>query len=261
MLDFLKSIPFTQQQVQWIEKLSPKKGVGDFLKTKGVYTVMLPQVKPLNFHSANTVMDNRLMRKGLFYNEPNSKKLWLEWCSNAERVCDIGANIGQFTLMALGVNPKLEVIAIEPFGPNMETLKRNLACNQGFAERTTAHALAIGAQRGSFDLYFDPASPLTPSLIDKPGFVKANQVQVVPFHELTDISLDAIKIDVEGAEVFLMEGLLPYLKKYQPKIIIEILDEDKLKAIQEMTAPLGYQLTPIQEQKGASKNYQMIVNV
>jgi FkbM family methyltransferase len=161
----------------------------------------------------------------------------------------------------LGSNPKVEVIAIEPFGPNMQALKHNLACNPGFGERTTTHALAIGSQRGSFDLFFDPESPLTPSLLDKPGFVKANQVDVMPFSELTDLKLDAIKIDVEGAEVILMEGLLPYLQKHQPKIIIEILDEEKFKAIQELTASLGYVLTPIQEQKGASKNYQMIVNV
>ena len=111
---------------------------------------------------------------------------------------------------------------------------------------------------GSFKLYYQPENPLTPSLNYKEGFTHEAEIQVLPFSSIETEKIDAMKIDVEGMEVEVMKGMFAYLEKFKPKIIIEILDDNKLKAIQELLSPIGYSNEAIIENSGASKNYKFI---
>jgi FkbM family methyltransferase len=200
-------------------------------------------------------MDNRMMLEGIFYNESRSKELWLEWCKEATAVCDIGSNIGQFTLLALASNPKTVVYSIEPFLPNFNALKSNLLLNEGFLTRTHLIHGAVGNRRAHLDLFGNPDNPLTPSLIQKGNFISTGKVEVKPFMDWINAPLDAVKIDVEGAELEVIEGMLDYLKAHKPKILIEILDDKKLSAIQSLLVQMGYVMQKVTENEGASKNF------
>ena len=54
---------------------------------------------------------------------------------------------------------------------------------------------------------------------------------------------DVIKIDIEGAEVSAVRGLLPYLQQHKPAIIVEI--TDARESLFQMMTSCGYHLYDI----------------
>ena len=97
----LRRIKFNQHFYRILERIPVLQNKLEYFGSKGIYTVDNEPYGTFNMVSTNSIMDNRLMRKGLYYNEPNSKKIWKNWCLDSIAVCDVGANIGQFTLLAL----------------------------------------------------------------------------------------------------------------------------------------------------------------
>jgi len=57
--------------------------------------------------------------------------------------------------------------------------------------------------------------------------------------------VDLIKIDVEGAETFVLEGAKKTLKKYHPKIIFEAWDRGSLNECKKILHRVGYRIKKI----------------
>jgi hypothetical protein len=62
--------------------------------------------------------------------------------------------------------------------------------------------------------------------------------------------IDLIKIDVETHEPEVLEGLGPYLKMFQPSLLIEILNDEVGKRVQNLVENLDYLYFNIDENKG-----------
>ena len=124
-----------------------------------------------------------------------------------DTVIDVGANVGCFALLAAKrVGPTGRVIAIEPEARTFEQLRRNIALND--ADNVVALRLAIGAQRGSIDLYTSAESALFSSIYTQVNRSDvADGTQKVPMITLADLMsehaiprCDYLKLDCEGAE-------------------------------------------------------------
>ena len=123
---------------------------------------------------------------------------------------DVGANKGDFSVLAARlVGPRGRVIAVEPEAANADWIERSVARNKYRNVEVARVALAESA--GEATLYLGEKSGWH-SLISADGVVTTGEV-VVPTQTLDELlaergvaRVDAIKIDVEGAEERVFAG-------------------------------------------------------
>jgi FkbM family methyltransferase len=127
-------------------------------------------------------------------------------------VVDVGANIGYFTLLSASYGHR--VVAFEPFRRNFERLAASVSLN-GFSSRVQLYCNAVSNREAVFQ--FETSSDnqggigLKELAVD-PGEVRLTGVVGVDF--VTALRLDAVvdekvillKVDVEGAEGFVLDG-------------------------------------------------------
>lgn len=142
------------------------------------------------------------------YNAPE-RALLADAVREGDVICDIGANIGFYTLwlVSLGV-PRTTVVAIEPNPAVYAALSENVRLN-GYANVVTVHA-AVGERNGEVSFGVVKDAPSVGSVLAK----DAEQI-TVPMRKLSTIlaenglaRCDVLKIDVEGYEY---QALMPYL--------------------------------------------------
>ena len=129
---------------------------------------------------------------------------------------DIGANLGMHTLAAArAMQGKGRIIAFEPFEPTQRLLAKSIWMN-GFADMTEIHQAAVSNRAGLQTLFLGASSghhslfPLTTpsSLAPQPVEVALVRLDDV----LSDSTkVDLIKIDVEGAELDVLESARPII--------------------------------------------------
>jgi FkbM family methyltransferase len=143
--------------------------------------------------------------------------------TSCRRLLDVGACHGLFSLAFTRRNADAAAVAIEPSPLAWEVLTANLRGNPG--ARVTPVQAAMGAAPGTLRMRFSwhhlEAAPAT-SHEDEPGTVS------LPVRTLDDLSSeisfrpDALKIDVEGYETFVVQGARRILREDHPVLFLEI---------------------------------------
>lgn len=144
-------------------------------------------------------------------------------------VFDIGANIGYYVLMELGlIGPAGRMIAVEPSPANVALLRRNLALNGAegrvavvegaVSDRPDERRFFLSQQSNLNTFHADAAasSHLSGESITVPTFTVP---QLAERHGAPDL----IRMDVEGHEVEVLQGLLPAVEAgaKAPMVIFE----------------------------------------
>lgn len=152
------------------------------------------------------------MRAGTF--EPDETAIMSRVLPRADLFVDVGANLGYFTLLARKFG--VPVIAIEPQPRNVQTLFANLAANGWTAE---VFPVALAECPGALPLY--GASGPSASLLPKWAGYSTRHVQTVPVSTLDTLLASqpagktlAVKIDVEGAELGVLNGAAQTLARF-----------------------------------------------
>jgi FkbM family methyltransferase len=133
---------------------------------------------------------------------------FLDLLRSDDVVYDVGANVGIYTVLTGKVLDCGAIVAFEPFPPNREELERNLALNDSDAE-------VIGV---ALDDDADEAPFTSPSGREAGCGIASIQrddsgefvVETAPADALVGDEVpppDAVKIDVEGAELRVLEGM------------------------------------------------------
>jgi FkbM family methyltransferase len=138
---------------------------------------------------------------------------------------DVGANLGYYTLLAAKWAPAGRVDAFEPDPINRQRLEAHLRENN-FADRVRIHPIAASSQSGEIELIHPQAAGANHGMA---SFYKSltgeGQTFTVPTGRLDDALdgvPDLIKIDVEGSELYVIEGMQKILSSASPpKLIIE----------------------------------------
>ena len=140
-------------------------------------------------------------------------------------VADIGAQSGFYTLLlAKRVGTQGQVIAFEPLPANYRLLEENLRLNK--IENVLVRRAAVTDYSGALNFQFpsdEPsliAGPVLPE--DSTGTFDVACVSLDDFVARQQISLDLIKMDVEGAEGSVLAGATKSLEKFHPILIIEL---------------------------------------
>jgi FkbM family methyltransferase len=155
---------------------------------------------------------------------------------------DVGANIGFFTLIAARhVGDNGRVVAFEPLEENAAAMERNLALNG--VENVTIVRKALSDRPGRMGM----SVPNTPDAGTRAAL--GGDGPVVEVARLDDLDLpapDLVKIDIEGAEVDAVQGMLATLTAASPVLLIEVHDEEgttaRWDALDELLRPLGYKV-------------------
>jgi FkbM family methyltransferase len=143
-------------------------------------------------------------------------------------VLDIGANIGYYALMERGlVGAAGRIVAVEPAQGNIATLKRNVALN-GYQNIDFFH-MAISDSDGTGELLISPLSNLhsfharTDAKKRQTGETEKVETRTVPSMMAEFGKIDLIRMDVEGHEVEVFNGMLDAVEKGEmsPMVVFE----------------------------------------
>lgn len=142
---------------------------------------------------------------------------------------DVGANIGAFCLLAADVLRRRggRALAIEPLPQNVAFLLQSLVAND-LTEMIEVAAVAVGDRDGSLNLEvmapgeIANARPTTWSDGASPGATVVD----LPMTSLDAIArnmenVQFVKIDVEGAELFVLRGAIELLRRERPLVYCE----------------------------------------
>lgn len=147
--------------------------------------------------------------------EPESARVFMGMLPRDARVVDIGASIGYYVLMEAQVAQK--VYAIEPKPQNIERLRENIELNS-CSDRIEVHELALSDTAGKalFSISDLPNQhrlrPLSDAQQDR-----CIEVATTTLDEfLKDKEVDAVRMDLEGAEWLVVRGMKDILRGNKP---------------------------------------------
>jgi len=150
----------------------------------------------------------------------------IESCRGRRCVLDIGAHIGLVTLPAASVlAPGGRLVAFEPAAANRRLLRRHLALN-GLTERVVVECTLVGADsRDEVVLHESGEASGMNSLAARAGDyrqVRHRQVRLDDYCEGHGLAPEVIKIDVEGAELGVLEGARRTLRRFRPLVFLSV---------------------------------------
>jgi len=129
---------------------------------------------------------------------------------------DVGANVGYFSILAAELGAR--VTAFEPSSENRKYLTTNLIENNCLG--IPVHASALSNYHGETTL-FTGKTPGEHSIANNYHNAEGGEkVEVRRYDEFTDQAPDWIKIDVEGAEKMVLEGMPNVLNTDKPITLI-----------------------------------------
>jgi FkbM family methyltransferase len=150
-------------------------------------------------------------------------------------VVDIGANVGYYSLVAAShIGSSGRIYAFEPMSKQFERLMENILRNQ--LSQITALKLALSDRVQAAimqlnDLHNIGAASLRPTNGPSGVCETVECTTLDLFAESEGLSqLDVIKIDVEGLELAVLRGATKTLDRFQPVILVEVVDSFQREA-------------------------------
>ena len=209
-----------------------------FVLPEGVQTrqVTLPDHEVIFAFSNPEDRIQRKHRRGKYY-EPDELEAIRGYLKPGDVFCDLGTNIGNHTLFALLSLKASKSIVVEPNVKAYELLVANLVLNNLLDRVDTRHlGLGVGrAASGGFGMSV-PEKNLGAGTLQ----AGTGDIEIKPADDLlAGQQIDFIKIDVEGMEIDVVEGLRHTLARCKPTIFVEI-DRDNNAAFSALMAELGY---------------------
>jgi FkbM family methyltransferase len=244
---------FTALRVIW----KPRERIFKHLHFVGVFTVPVTEEKKFKIKHYGYQIENEVFWSGLTSGwEKESIKLWMKLCETSEVIFDIGANTGIYSLMAKCIRPDASVYAFEPVARVFTKLKENIALNRydiipvkkamsntdGVAiiyDTSTEHTYSVTVNKNLNAKEIDVVETKIET-ITMDSFIREKNIK----------KIDLIKIDVETHEPEVIEGFSEYISRFQPSILIEILNNDIGEKISKMIQHLDYLYFNIDERGG-----------
>lgn len=190
--------------------------------------------KPFRIILYGDEIENELFWEGLpGRRERVSMSLWIRLCQSARTILDIGANTGVYSLVAAAVNPSAHIYGFEPLRHLFERYERNCQVN-GFDIRpfhtAVSNRTGFGMMRGCVL-----------------GGIGQGDGELVPTSRLDVLmrfngidGIDLAKVDVEGHEPEVLEGMGQFLEKCRPTLLIEVLSDSAGERLERLLGNLGY---------------------
>lgn len=141
-------------------------------------------------------------------------------------ILDIGANIGWCTINIAMMKQRVTVHAFEPIPKTFRYLKKNIALNN--VTNANVYNFGFSDKSETRVFYYYPEGSGNASMVNVSNRaeieeIKCKVLRLDDFMRDQDFTVDFIKCDVEGAELFVFEGSRETLKTQKPIIVTEML--------------------------------------
>jgi FkbM family methyltransferase len=222
------------------------------LHFKGVFKVKVESRDFLIMHYGYQI-ENELFWYGLLNGwEKISMKIWIDLCKDSQVIFDIGANTGVYSLVAKTLSPKSQVYGFEPVERVFQKFKYNNELNKF---DVFCCDFAISNQDGEAIIYEVPSEHVYSVTVNKNTTQNVNATSTkIKTKKLSTFikeqkieKVDLIKIDVETHEPEVLEGMEAYLHEYKPTLLIEILNDDVGRKVQDLLKGIDYLFFNIDE--------------
>ena len=156
--------------------------------------------------------------------EPLTRRVIASLLKPGHTFIDVGANIGYYTLLAAGrVGPKGKVHAVECSQDTFAILSENVRRNS--LKNVTLHAVAAAKERGELKLNVSAIGLSWFNLHENwpkaEGSGTVATVPAIPLDELISSPVDVVKIDAEGADLEVLQGMTRILSE-NPRISLVV---------------------------------------
>jgi FkbM family methyltransferase len=185
------------------------------------------------------------------YKPARNGERWLLSTLGRERirtVLDVGANVGTWSLMAAELLPSARIYALEVVPATAASLRKRV----GQHERIRCFNLGLAAQTGTLSLHYHPHASAHATFTDYPHswsgeLVECPVVRGDEFLAREGIDeVDLLKLDVEGAEHLVLQGLEDHLHQRRVRFVqfeygrVNILTHFLLRDFYELFASYDY---------------------
>jgi len=202
------------------------------------------------------LVQETILSEGIW--EPKTTRYLCDSLSPGQVFLDIGANAGYFSLLASRlVGESGKVLAVEPNPVMAEQLRRNversILSNIAITEAACSDSVEVR------ELYVgNPYNTGNSSLSrENLAWTKSVRVKCTTADLLLERyhlqRVDLVKIDVEGAELQVLQGMPNVLERLRPKIIIELVPSllkgfsTEVSAVTEYLAAFHYRILSLEE--------------
>ncbi|OYU53874.1 MAG: FkbM family methyltransferase [Chitinophagaceae bacterium BSSC1] len=150
-----------------------------------------------------------------------TKRIIQQVCQPNSNCIDIGAHEGRIFSMMLDAAPQGRHHAFEPIPALYEQLKKD------FGARAMVHQQALSNQSGLANFNLVLSNPALSGIKKRPYWKKEIDSSIQVTTEVLDHlinpteQIDLIKMDVEGAELWVLEGAINTIQRCQPAILFE----------------------------------------
>lgn len=136
---------------------------------------------------------------------------------------DIGANLGFFSLLgARIVGPQGQVYAFEPAPDNAGAIRHHAELNHLANLSVREQAVAASSGQGRLQLVQDRSWSKLEGYGEHPGTERVIDVELVTIDDADLPPPTLVKIDVEGAELKVLQGMRATLERHRPAVICEV---------------------------------------
>ncbi len=193
------------------------------MKLADVKIALLPPYQMRVYAEGCPFLSTQLIREGIY--ERSETAVTCQVVKPGDTVLDIGANIGYYSLLTSKlVGAAGQVFAFEPEKENFQILKWNI--DNLALENTTCVNVGVSNFKGKAALYLCADNPGGHHLHEPMQAEKTQTVEIITIDDfLADKSqkVDYIKIDAQGAEQSILEGLQKTIEinRHNLKVLFE----------------------------------------
>lgn len=163
--------------------------------------------------------------KAFYQYEKSDKDLIEKHLKDGDVFLDIGANIGHFSFYFKRKFPNMSCHLFEPIPWLGDCINQTVQENN--LKEVNHHAVALADHSGEDEFFIDTFNDGGHSLLEdklsgrsKKG--RSVKVKVKTLDEYNFTQVNFLKVDVQGAEKLFIKGALATLKKFRPKMLIEV---------------------------------------
>jgi FkbM family methyltransferase len=173
--------------------------------------------------------------------EPTQTRLFEELVKPADVVYDIGAHFGYYTLLSSKlVGDRGRIIAFEPSPGNLARLYRHIELNR----RSNVQVLELAVSDHEGTAHFETRTGSGVGHLADDGPL---EVKLTTLDSLSQLPLPQVmKLDVEGAEVGVLNGAKSLFSKCKPVIFLSLHGDDLKKTCLEILSGHGYTFQQIE---------------
>jgi len=244
----LKSLAATDEDISLIDRIEARRRVIMGKTKKKQNPINGPYTCSSNLQGGDELQDLHLagltFRLNMEYAPASMDTLIDLWIDTAHRslpgfrgdendtILDIGANEGFYTLRMKQENPTARVLSVEPINTTYQLLTTNLALNHCTRSQVYPVHAAAAKEHRHVEMFRHSHVPTVSSehinQLDQPWIKPSNlQKELVKAFSLDEMcrhagfeAVDLVKIDVEGAEIDVLQGAKEVLERAS-RIVLE----------------------------------------